>query len=141
MADGIKLFNNTSQNSMEDTTVKLKDGSKFRKYRTMDGAIKYERWTEEDEKMYQNEAEKAEQELFPEHDYEKEEFDRNMEELDINGQLDYFMGNKFLIKLARNGFTKNYPGDSVPDLHTIWKDAKKDGISMKDFFRLLEESL
>lgn len=129
-------------NGQKDSTiVTTKDGTKLRKYRTPDGAIKYSNWTDDDEQLYQQKLVESEKEIHPEKTDEEIDFDRNMDELDINGQLDYFTGNKFIMKLEKNGLTKRYPGDSVPDLYTMWQDAKKDGMSMQDFFRLLRESL
>lgn len=125
----------------DNTIVTTKDGTKLRKYRTADGAIKYSNWTDDDEQLYQQKLVESEKEIHPEKTDEEIDFDRNMDELDIDGQLDYFTGNKFIMKLEKNGLTKRYPGDSVPDLHTMWQDAKKDGMSMQDFFRLLRESL
>ena len=125
----------------DNTIVTTKDGTKLRKYRTPDGAIKYSNWTDDDEQLYQQKLVESEKEIHPEKTDEEIDFDRNMDELDINGQLDYFTGNKFIMKLEKNGLTKRYPGDSVPDLYTMWQDAKKDGMSMQDFFRLLRESL
>ena len=129
-------------NGQKDSTiVTTKDGTKLRKYRTPDGAIKYSNWTDDDEQLYQQKLVESEKEIHPEKTDEEIDFDRNMDELDVDGQLDYFTGNKFIMKLEKNGLTKRYPGDSVPDLYTMWQDAKKDGMSMQDFFRLLRESL
>ena len=131
----------TYNGQKDSTIVTTKDGTKLRKYRTADGAIRYDNWTDDDEQLYQQKLVESEKEIHPEKTDEEIDFDRNMDELDINGQLDYFTGNKFIMKLEKNGLTKRYPGDSVPDLYTMWQDAKKDGMSMQDFFRLLRESL
>lgn len=131
----------TYNGQKDSTIVTTKDGTKLRKYRTADGAIRYDNWTDDDEQLYQQKLVESEKEIHPEKTDEEIDFDRNMDELNINGQLDYFTGNKFIMKLEKNGLTKRYPGDSVPDLYTMWQDAKKDGMSMQDFFRLLRESL
>ena len=128
-------------NGQKDSTiVTTKDGSKLRKYRTPDGAIKYDK-VKDDNDLFLQKLFEPEKEVNPEKSDEEINFDKNLYEMNIDGQLDYFTGNKFIMKLEKNGLTKRYPGDSVPDLHTMWQDAKKDGMSMQDFFRLLRESL
>ena len=128
-------------NGQKDSTiVTTKDGSKFRKYRTPDGAIKYDK-VKDDNDLFMQKLVESEKEVNPEKSDEEIDFDKNLYEMNIDGQLDYFTGNKFIMKLEKNGLTKRYPGDSVPDIHTMWQDAKKDGMSMQDFFRLLRESL
>ena len=128
-------------NGQKDSTiVTTKDGSKLRKYRTPDGAIKYDK-VKDDNDLFMQKLVESEKEIHPEKSDEEIDFDKNLYEMNIDGQLDYFSGNKFIMNLEKNGLTKRYPGDSVPDLYTMWQDAKKDGMSMQDFFRLLRESL
>lgn len=128
-------------NGQKDSTiVTTKDGSKLRKYRTPDGAIKYDK-VKDDNDLFMQKLVETDKEDNPEKSDEEINFDKNLYEMNIDGQLDYFSGNKFIMNLEKNGLTKRYPGDSVPDLYTMWQDAKKDGMSMQDFFRLLRESL
>ena len=128
-------------NGQKDSTiVTTKDGSKLRKYRTPDGAIKYDK-VKDDDDLFMQKLVESEKEVNPEKSDEEIDFDKNLYEMNIDGQLDYFSGNKFIMNLEKNGLTKRYPGDSVPDLYTMWQDAKKDGMSMQDFFKLLKESI
>ena len=128
-------------NGQKDSTiVTTKDGSKFRKYRTPDGAIKYDK-VKDDNDLFMQKLVESEKEVNPEKSDEEIDFDKNLYEMNIDGQLDYFSGNKFIMNLEKNGLTKRYPGDSVPDLYTMWQDAKKDGMSMQDFFKLLKDSI
>ena len=128
-------------NGQKDSTiVTTKDGSKFRKYRTPDGAIKYDK-VKDDNDLFMQKLVESEKEVNPEKSDEEIDFDKNLYEMNIDGQLDYFSGNKFIMNLEKNGLTKRYPGDSVPDLYTMWQDAKKDGMSMQDFFKLLNDSI
>jgi hypothetical protein len=128
-------------NGQKDSTiVTTKDGSKLRKYRTPDGAIKYDK-VKDDNDLFMQKLVESEKEIHPEKTDEEIDFDKNLYEMNIDGQLDYFSGNKFIMNLEKNGLTKRYPGDSVPDLYTMWQDAKKDGMSMQDFFKLLKESI
>ena len=128
-------------NGQKDSTiVTTKDGSKLRKYRTPDGAIKYDK-VKDDDDLFMQKLVESEKEVNPEKSDEEVDFDKNLYEMNIDGQLDYFSGNKFIMNLEKNGLTKRYPGDSVPDLYTMWQDAKKDGMSMQDFFKLLKESI
>ena len=128
-------------NGQKDSTiVTTKDGSKLRKYRTPDGAIKYDK-VKDDNDLFMQKLVESEKEVNPEKSDEEINFDKNLYEMNIDGQLDYFSGNKFIMNLEKNGLTKRYPGDSVPDLYTMWQDAKKDGMSMQDFFKLLNESI
>lgn len=128
-------------NGQKDSTiVTTKDGSKLRKYRTPDGAIKYDK-VKDDNDLFMQKLVESEKEVNPEKSDEEIDFDKNLYEMNIDGQLDYFSGNKFIMNLEKNGLTKRYPGDSVPDLYTMWQDAKKDGMSMQDFFKLLKESI
>ena len=128
-------------NGQKDSTiVTTKDGSKLRKYRTPDGAIKYDK-VKDDNDLFMQKLVESEKEVNPEKSDEEIDFDKNLYEMNIDGQLDYFSGNKFIMNLEKNGLTKRYPGDSVPDLYTMWQDAKKDGMSMQDFFKLLKDSI
>ena len=128
-------------NGQKDSTiVTTKDGSKLRKYRTPDGAIKYDK-VKDDNDLFMQKLVESEKEIHPEKSDEEIDFDKNLYEMNIDGQLDYFSGNKFIMNLEKNGLTKRYPGDSVPDLYTMWQDAKKDGMSMQDFFKLLKDSI
>ena len=128
-------------NGQKDSTiVTTKDGSKLRKYRTPDGAIKYDK-VKDDNDLFMQKLVESEKEIHPEKSDEEINFDKNLYEMNIDGQLDYFSGNKFIMNLEKNGLTKRYPGDSVPDLYTMWQDAKKDGMSMQDFFKLLKDSI
>lgn len=128
-------------NGQKDSTiVTTKDGTKLRKYRTPDGAIKYDK-VKDDNDLFMQKLVESEKEVNPEKSDEEIDFDKNLYEMNIDGQLDYFSGNKFIMNLEKNGLTKRYPGDSVPDLYTMWQDAKKDGMSMQDFFKLLKESI
>lgn len=128
-------------NGQKDSTiVTTKDGTKLRKYRTPDGAIKYDK-VKDDNDLFMQKLVESEKEVNPEKSDEEIDFDKNLYEMNIDGQLDYFSGNKFIMNLEKNGLTKRYPGDSVPDLYTMWQDAKKDGMSMQDFFKLLNDSI
>ena len=70
-------------NGQKDSTiVTTKDGSKLRKYRTPDGAIKYDK-VKDDNDLFMQKLVESEKEVNPEKSDEEIDFDKNLYEMNI----------------------------------------------------------
>lgn len=126
-----------SHNASEDTTVTLKDGTKMRKYRTVDGAIKYEKISEPDD--YQKAYEESFVELMNEYpdeatDEEEQKLDEIQNRITVPGigEMDS------LVNQLKKDYGFKWNGKGRPE--SIWQlleEGEKQNISQDTIINLL----
>lgn len=129
-----------SHNSSEDTIVTLKDGTKYRKYRTMDGAIKYEK-IEEPKDDYQKAYEESFTQLMEQYpDYATEDEQKELEEMTEEKSFDVpgIFEMDELVNRLRKQYDFQWNKNSRPD--SIWgliDEAGRQGIPQDTVINLL----
>ena len=128
-----------SHNASEDTTVTLKDGTKMRKYRTLDGAIKYEKYTEPKDN-YQKAYEESFTQLMEEYPDEvteddKKELETMKEEKSFNVPGIFEMDE--LVDQLKKQYHLQWNKNRPESIWQLMEEAAKQGIEQDTVIDLL----